>query len=147
MITCIISVSGKYASILFDPRSTYSYVSSLFAPFLGVSRETLGTPVYVSTHMGDSVVVNQIHRSCIVIFCGYETGADLLLLEMTDFEIILGMDWLSSYHAILDCHVKTAALAIPAFPRLEWKGLSVSASNQVISFLKARDMRRVVWLI
>ncbi|XP_070050976.1 uncharacterized protein [Nicotiana tomentosiformis] len=73
VITCIVSVCGKDVSVLFDLWSTYSYVSSLFAHFLDVSRESLGTPVYVSSG-------------------------------------------------------------------LEWKGLLVSASNQVISFLKARHM-------
>jgi len=63
-----------------------------------------------------------------------------MLFDMTDFEIILGMDWLSPYHAILDCHAKTITLAIPALPRLEWKDLSANVSNQVISFLKARHM-------
>ncbi|XP_070049926.1 uncharacterized protein [Nicotiana tomentosiformis] len=35
---------------------------------------------------GDSVVVDRIYRSCVVTFCGYETRADLLLLDMIDFE-------------------------------------------------------------
>ncbi|XP_070055122.1 uncharacterized protein [Nicotiana tomentosiformis] len=73
-------------------------------------------------------------------FYGYETRADLLLLDMTDFDVILGMDWLSLYHAILDCHAKTITLAMPELPRLEWKGLSVSASSRVISFMKDRHM-------
>lgn len=103
VITGIISICGRDASVLFDPGSTYSYVSSLFAHYLGVSRESLGTPVYVSTTVGDSIIMDQIYRSCIVTFCGYETRADLLLLDMTDIEIIMGMDWLSPYHAILDC--------------------------------------------
>jgi len=140
VITGIISVCCKDASVLFDPGSTYSYVSSLFAPFLGVSRESFSTHVYVSTPVGDSVVVNRIYRSCIITFCGYETREDLLLLEMIDFEIILGMDWLSPYHAILDCHAKTVTLAIPALPKLEWKGSSVSSFNRVISFIKAQHM-------
>ncbi|XP_070050965.1 uncharacterized protein [Nicotiana tomentosiformis] len=65
VITCIISVSGSDASVLFDPGSTYSYVSSLFAYFLGVSRESLDTLVYVSTPVGDSVLVDRIYRSCL----------------------------------------------------------------------------------
>ncbi|XP_070049849.1 uncharacterized protein [Nicotiana tomentosiformis] len=64
--------------------STYSYVSSLFAHFLDVPHEFLGTPVYVSTPVGDSVVVDQIYRSCVVIFYSYKTRAGLLLLDMTD---------------------------------------------------------------
>ncbi|XP_070056483.1 uncharacterized protein [Nicotiana tomentosiformis] len=107
VITGIITVCGRDASVLFDPGSTYSYVSSLFTHFLNIPRESLGTPVYVSTLVGNSVVVDRIYRSCVIIFCGYETRADLMLLDMTNFEVILGMDWLSPYHVILDCHANT----------------------------------------
>ncbi|XP_070034532.1 uncharacterized protein [Nicotiana tomentosiformis] len=126
-----------------EPRgSTYSYVSSMFAHFLDIPCGSLGSPVYVSTPVGDSIVVDRIYRPCVVTFCGYETRMDLLLLDMTDFEDILGMDWLSPYHDILDCHGKTITLATSELPRLEWKGSSVSTSSQVISFMKAQHMVR-----
>ncbi|XP_070041229.1 uncharacterized protein [Nicotiana tomentosiformis] len=102
--------------------------------------ESLSTPVYVSIPVGDSIIVDQIYRSCVVTFCGYETRVVLLLLDMTDFEIILGMDWLSPYHVVLNFHAKTVTLAMPEFPRLEWKGSSVSIFNHVISFLKSRHV-------
>ncbi|XP_070011232.1 uncharacterized protein [Nicotiana sylvestris] len=140
VITGIISVGGRDASVLFDPGSTYSYVSSLFARFLVISSEPLGTLVHVSTPVGDSVVVNRIYRSCVVTFCGFESRADLMLLDMIDFEVILGMGWLSPYHAILDCHAKTVSLVMPSLPRLEWKGSTVDTPSWVISFLKVRHM-------
>ncbi|XP_070035602.1 uncharacterized protein [Nicotiana tomentosiformis] len=140
VITCIISVCGRETSVLFDPGYTYLYVSYLFAHFLGVSRESLGTPVYVSTPVGNFVVVDRIYQSCIVNFYGYKTRADLLLLDMIEFEVILGMDWLSPYHAILHCHAKTVTLGMPEVPKLEWKGSSVSTPSRVISFLKDRHM-------
>ncbi|XP_070035063.1 uncharacterized protein [Nicotiana tomentosiformis] len=68
MITFTISVCGRDASVLFDPGSTYSYVSSLFAQFLDIPRESLGTHVYVSTPVGDFVIVDWIYRSCVVMF-------------------------------------------------------------------------------
>ncbi|XP_070040040.1 uncharacterized protein [Nicotiana tomentosiformis] len=105
-----------------------------------IPRESLGTPVYVSTPVSDSIVVDRVYRSCIVTLYGYETRADLLLLDMTDFEVILGMDWLFPYHAILDCHAKTVTLAMPELPRLEWKGSSISTPSQIISFMKTRHM-------
>ncbi|XP_070054174.1 uncharacterized protein [Nicotiana tomentosiformis] len=110
MITGIISVCGRDASILFDPGFMYSYVSSLFSHFISVSHESLGAPVYVSTLVGDPVIVDRIYRYCIVTLCGYETKANLLLLDMTDFEITIGIDWLSPYHTFLDFHAKTATL-------------------------------------
>ncbi|XP_070013593.1 uncharacterized protein [Nicotiana sylvestris] len=120
--------------------STYSYVSSMFAHFLVIPPAPLGTPIYVSTHVGDFVVVDWIYRSCVVIFYGFKTRVDLLLLDMIDFEVILGMDWLSPYHVVLDCRAKTITLAMPGLPRLEWKGCTVDTSSQVISFLKDRHM-------
>ncbi|XP_070032230.1 uncharacterized protein [Nicotiana tomentosiformis] len=128
------------ASVLFDLGSTYSYISSLFSPYLDVSRESLGVSVYVSIPLGDSVVVDCVYRSCGVTFCGCETRTDLLLLDIVDFEVILGMDWLSSYHAILDSHANTVTLVMSEMPRLEWRGLSVGTSSRVVSFLKARHM-------
>ncbi|XP_070020132.1 uncharacterized protein [Nicotiana sylvestris] len=123
------------ASVLFDPGSTYSYVSSLFSHFLDIPCESLGTPIYVSTPVGNYVVVDRIYRSCVVTFCGYKTRADLLLLDMIDFEVIIGMDWLSSYHAILDCHAKIVTLVMPNLPRLEWKG---SSGDRVFSKIDLR---------
>ncbi|XP_070023064.1 uncharacterized protein [Nicotiana sylvestris] len=121
VITGIISVCDKDVSVLFDPGSTYSYVSSLFSRFLVIPPAPLGTPIHMSTPVGDYMVVDRIYRSCVVTLCGFETRADLLLLDMIDFEIILGMDWLSPYHAVQDCHAKTVTLAMPGLPRLEWK--------------------------
>ncbi|XP_070039954.1 uncharacterized protein [Nicotiana tomentosiformis] len=94
--------SQRGASVLFDPRSTYSYVSSLFAHFLDIPLEFLGAPIYVSTPVGDSIIVDRVYQSCVVTLCGYETRTDLLLLDMTDLEVMLGMDWLSSCLTILD---------------------------------------------
>ncbi|XP_070011409.1 uncharacterized protein [Nicotiana sylvestris] len=90
--------------------------------------------------MGDSIVVDRIYRSCVVTFCGYKTKVDLLLLDMIDFEVISGMDWLSSYHATLDYHAKSVTLAMPELSILEWKDSSISSSSRVISFLKAQHL-------
>ncbi|XP_070054523.1 uncharacterized protein [Nicotiana tomentosiformis] len=140
VITGIIYVCGRDSSILFDPGSTYSYVSSLFSHYLGISHESLGAFVYVSTPVGNSVIVDWVYRSHVVTFCGYETRVDLLLLDMTNFEVILGMDWLSQYHAVLDCHDKTITLVMLELPRLEWRGSTINASSWVIFFLNARHM-------
>ncbi|XP_070050153.1 uncharacterized protein [Nicotiana tomentosiformis] len=54
---------------------------------------------------------------------------------MVDFDVILGMDWLSPHYAILDCHAKPVMLVMPGLPRLEY------TPNRVILFLK--DQRLV----
>ncbi|XP_070004991.1 uncharacterized protein [Nicotiana sylvestris] len=119
VITGMVSVCSRDASVLFDLGSTYSYVSSYFAPYLVVPRDSFSAPVYMSTPMGNSIVLDHVYRACMVVIWGLETHVDLLLLDMVDFDVILGMDWLSPYHATLDCYAKTVTLALRGFPRLE----------------------------
>lgn len=46
--------------------------------------------------------------------------ADLVLLDMLDFNVILGMDWLSSHHEILDSYARTITLALPRISLVSW---------------------------
>ncbi|XP_070002867.1 uncharacterized protein [Nicotiana sylvestris] len=63
-------------------RSTYSYVSFYLAPYLGISHNSLSSPVYVSMLVGDSIDVDRVYRSCLVVIGGFESRVDLLLLSM-----------------------------------------------------------------
>ena len=35
---------------------------------------------------------------------------DFIVLEMVGFDLVLGMDWLSFFHAIIDCHRRRVCL-------------------------------------
>ncbi|XP_070032522.1 uncharacterized protein [Nicotiana tomentosiformis] len=129
VITGILSLYHIDGFMLFDPVSTYSYVSSYFASHLSVRHDSL---VSVSTLTGDSIVVDWVYRSCVVTINDFDTIVDLLLLNMVDFKGILGMDWLSQYHAILDCHTKSGTLAMLGLPRLEWRGTLGHSTSKVV---------------
>lgn len=105
VITYIVLVCNHLASVLFDTSSTYSYVSSYFGCDVYIMYESLVELSYVSTSVGESFVANWVYWGSIVIFIGRDTVDELILLDMFNFDMILGMDWLSFYHAILDCHV------------------------------------------
>ncbi|XP_070054141.1 uncharacterized protein [Nicotiana tomentosiformis] len=140
MITGIVPVCHRDALVLFDLGSTYPYVSLYFASYLVVPYDSLGASMYVSKPMGDSIVVDRVYHSCVVTIGSLETSINLLLLDMVDFDVILGMDWLSLYHAILDCHAKTVTLSMPGLPRLEWKGTHGHFISRVISYVIAQRM-------
>ncbi|XP_070036961.1 uncharacterized protein [Nicotiana tomentosiformis] len=92
VITSIVSVYRRDASVLFDPGSTYSYVSSYFARYLDISHDSLRALVYMSTPVGHSITADHAYQSYLFVIGGYETRVDILLLRMVDFDIILGMD-------------------------------------------------------
>ncbi|XP_058075840.1 uncharacterized protein LOC131224339 [Magnolia sinica] len=76
----------------------------------------------IATPIGSSVVLNQICRSCPVMVGDSVLLADLIVLDMQEFDVILGMDWLASFHAKLDCFEKTVTFSIPGRPRLQFLG-------------------------
>ncbi|XP_070041200.1 uncharacterized protein [Nicotiana tomentosiformis] len=103
-------------------------------------RDSLSAPIFVSTPVGDSIMVGRVYHACLVTIRIYETRVELLLLDMVDFDVILGIDWLSPYHAIFDYHAKTVTLSILGLPRLEWRGTPGHSTSRVISYVKARSM-------
>ena len=50
--------------------------------------------------MGESLIVEKVYRSCLMTFVGSNTHVDLVILEMVDFDVILGMTWLSANFTI-----------------------------------------------
>ncbi|KAH0660902.1 hypothetical protein KY289_029650 [Solanum tuberosum] len=140
VITGTLLLCHQPATVLFDPGSTFSYVSVYFAPRLGMRSESLAEPIHVSTPVGESLVVDQVLRSCLVTIQGCDTRVDLILLDMVDFDVILGMDWLSPYHAVLDCYAKTVTLAMPGISPVLWQGAYSHTPTGIISFMRARRL-------
>ena len=60
---CIVSVCHPSASVLLDPGSTYSYVSTYFATDIDYVCESLVVPITISTQVGESLVVDRIYRN------------------------------------------------------------------------------------
>ena len=71
---------------------------------------------------------------------GSNNHVDLVILEMVDFDVILGMTWLSPNFAILDCNAKIVTLAKPGTDPLVWEGDYTYTPVRIISFLRAKRM-------
>ncbi|XP_004242076.2 uncharacterized protein [Solanum lycopersicum] len=64
-----------------------------------------------------------------------------VISDMIDFDVILGMDWLSPYHVVLDCYAKIVTLSMPGVPPVLWKAAYSHTPTGIISFIRAR------WLV
>ena len=60
-----------------------------------------------------SVIVNKVFRNCPIKIREYEFLGDLIELSFKEFDVILGMDWLSRHRAIVDCKMKRVTLRTP----------------------------------
>ncbi|KAI9159640.1 hypothetical protein LWI28_000517 [Acer negundo] len=92
--------------VLFDSGATHSFVSLAFSAYANISAKPLDLCMTIMTPMGDSMLVNRVYKSCLISVGGMDFLVDLLPLKMHDFDVILGMDWLASYYASIDCFSK-----------------------------------------
>ncbi|XP_059669548.1 uncharacterized protein LOC132314742 [Cornus florida] len=60
-----------------------------------------------------SVTLGRVCRSCSITIVGRVLEFDLILLEMIGFDIILGMDWLSSFRVVIDCFRGRVSVCTP----------------------------------
>ena len=65
--------------------------------------ETLEEPLYVSSPLGIRARIGMICRGCELEILGTLLTVDLRILDMSEFEVILRMDWLIAYRIIIDC--------------------------------------------
>lgn len=63
----------------------------------------------------------------------FDTYANLIIIDMVDFEVILGMDWLPHHHAVMDCFAKTVTLYMLSIPPIMWKGAIIRMRMGIIS--------------
>ena len=67
-----------------------------------------------------------------------ELCADLVMLDMTDYDVILGMDFLSKYGAIIDCKAKTVGFKPHGKEMFTLFGDRRSSKKMFISAMQAK---------
>ena len=56
--------------------------------------------------VGGGVVVNSVRKGSLVRIGDVNLPVDLIVLDLKEFDVILGMDWLAQHKAIVDCYKK-----------------------------------------
>nr|GEY13144.1 hypothetical protein [Tanacetum cinerariifolium] len=56
--------------------------------------------------------VNTVIRGCTLNFLNHPFNIDLMLIELGSFDVIIGMDWLAKYHAVIICDEKIVFIPI-----------------------------------
>ena len=59
---------------------------------------------------------------------------------MHDFDVILGMDWIHSFYACMDCRSRVVRFHFANQEELVWEGYNSSCPNSLISNLKTNKM-------
>ena len=92
VVTGILPLFSNFAKTLFDSGSTHSFISSRYAMLCDKKPGLMDYDLFVATPMGDFLVCNSMLKSCVIQIEDREMLADLILMDMYDYDVILGMD-------------------------------------------------------
>ena len=80
---------------LIDPGSTHSYVCTSILSLGSLPKSETEYDILVTNPLGHSVIVNRVYRDCPIRLREYDFLGDLIELSFREFDVILGMNWLS----------------------------------------------------
>ena len=92
---------------------------------LGFEVETLEQQLHVSSPLGTRVSVDKICGDCELQTSGILLTMDLRVMEMSEFDVILRMDWLTTHRVVIDSDRRRVTTHTPVMFVLRFKGISM----------------------
>ena len=100
-------LSRLWARVLFDSSASHSFIAASVVIELGLEVETLEEPLYLSSPLWITARIGMICRGCELEISGTLLTVNLRIMDMSKFDVILGMDWLTAYRIVIDCERRT----------------------------------------
>jgi hypothetical protein len=142
VVSGMLVITNQHAQVLFDFGSTHSFISYGFARRLNMIPKSLDFELSVDTPYGHVMCTKKVYKSCNVLVFGRELEANLVLLDMYEFDIILGMDWLSTFHDSIDCFGKKVVFRITGQAEFVFEGDRVVRPPPLVSAMQAKRLLR-----
>jgi hypothetical protein len=157
VVTGTVPILGFEASVLFDSGATHSFISVVFVRLSRLVVRTL-EPGLAVTPIGKTVVYKRVVCECPVSICGRVLPANLVVLPMFSYDIILGMNWLTKHSAIIDYVLKQVTLTPWGEVKVMYVGTRAKSLPPTISAMQAirhfwhslslqRSKQRGIWKI
>ena len=135
-------LNNTYACVLVDSGAERSFVSHQFKQLLKQTPHSLKDTYVVEMANGKEEHTNDIYSGCTLTLDNHSFKVDLMPVTIKCFDIIIGMDWLSSHRADILCYERAVRLNLPNGETLFIYGDKPSSNLQVISCVKAQKYLR-----
>ncbi|GJW74931.1 reverse transcriptase domain-containing protein [Tanacetum coccineum] len=107
-----ILAEGHKRSPRTERRADKSFVSISIAYMLNIPPITLDTTYDIEMADGNLVGTNTVIQGCTLILLNQTFEVDLMPIKLGSFNVVIGMDWLSKYHARIICDEKVVYIPI-----------------------------------
>ena len=106
--TGTLSIASHPACALVDTSATHTCMSEEYMCACGLKPKVVSDSVMcVSTPLGPESCMSRVVVAVDVVVEDTSMPVDMLVILMSDFDVVLGMNWLNKYHVVIDCYRAT----------------------------------------
>ncbi|XP_073298524.1 uncharacterized protein [Primulina huaijiensis] len=127
---------------LLDSRATHSFISETFVKRLNIIPEDMGLRFKISIFSGDQMITSSIVKNMELQLQKDVVRADLNVLPMHEFDIILGMDRLSLNGNSIDFQQRLVSIQPPSGKSFVFEAARNKQMPHIISCMCARKLMR-----
>ncbi|GJU52491.1 putative reverse transcriptase domain-containing protein [Tanacetum coccineum] len=112
VVTGMFLLNQHLVRVLFDSGADRSFISLSLASMLNIPSITIDTLYNIEMADGNLVSTNTIIKGCTLTLLNQPFEIDLMPIKLGSFDVVIGMDWLSKYHAKILCDEKVVHIPI-----------------------------------
>ena len=141
-----LSLASYDVYALFDSGATHSFISTKLALSISSDKDRTSRILRTSLPSGEILLSEFFLRQTPIIINGVTLKVDLIAIEMKDFDVILGMDFLGRNNAIIDCYHRKVTFKPSNGEKFSFKGRSLLNHKMIISSMQAQRMLANEWI-
>ncbi|XP_073129622.1 uncharacterized protein [Henckelia pumila] len=140
LITGRIVVTGVATSALLDSGATHSFISEAFTRKQSIEYEELLGGFTVTIPSREELSTRNIVRNLKLLLQGQSVNADLIVLPMPEFDLILGMDWMTKNAVVIDFQQRSVMVRPEGNEPFWFEATRTSKRTQLISLMQAKKL-------
>ena len=119
MVIGMFPVNSNSTTTLFDSGASHSFVAYTFIKKHGIPICVMKKPMLVNSPGGE-MKANWICLAASLIIRGVEFQANLVVIDSSGIDVVLGMDWLRFRKAVINCGNSSVNLTTPTGEEVEY---------------------------
>ncbi|GJY98690.1 putative reverse transcriptase domain-containing protein [Tanacetum coccineum] len=112
VVTGMFLLNQHPARVLFDFGADKSFISKSLSSMLDIPPITIDTFYDIKMADGNLVSTNTVIQACTLTLLNQSFKINLMPIKLGSFDVVIGMDWLSKYHAKILCDEKVIHIPI-----------------------------------
>ncbi|KAJ3690328.1 hypothetical protein LUZ61_019492 [Rhynchospora tenuis] len=136
-------ISGCPAYALVDTGCSHSVISSTFVQMYGWEIESSEDTLKVQTPLGQATQKARYCRNRKIRITDRELEIDLLVMDISTYDILLGIDWLTKHSATINCPKREVRFDLPNFTTSTFRG---RIPGELVPYISAIETKHLIEL-